>query len=358
MTIQVEQWPVVDRHQWDALVADSDDVWLYHQHRWIEGVSRVHSVETHYFVAVSQGRWIGAFPVQARAFSRKHGRSHQLSSILMGACGPFVHNGLSAKERAQVFQALQQAVLEFASTHHTESLKACLPPLAPGNLQAIRGINPLALAGWRDTSSHTLIADLSKPEDALWSGLAYDARRSVKLARQAGYTVKRVRWAEVLTDYYRIHTENYERTGVKPHPTAYFELIAEMDSQDQCALWMASDCNNQPVAFHNCGRFKDAALYWTGCSETAHLKSGVNYLLFWEALIGAKRDGCQWYEIGEIFPEASNEKQKGLSTFKKKFGGELFRFFKGEWPLSPILVRKTPWASLKQRFQRMMTSSC
>jgi hypothetical protein len=86
----------------------------------------------------------------------------------------------------------------------------------------------------------------------------------------------------------------------------------------------------KPVAFHNDARFKNAAMYHTGCSETLHLRSGINYLLFWEAICGEKVDGLLWYESGEVFPAAKLGKEKGLTDFKSKFGGELHRVFRGE----------------------------
>ncbi len=48
-------------------------------------------------------------------------------------------------------------------------------------------------------------------------------------------------------------------------------------------------------------------------------------------MLGAKEEGFRWYEVGEIFPGTLDEKLKGLSTFKSKFGGELYRFYRGEY---------------------------
>jgi hypothetical protein len=135
----------------------------------------------------------------------------------------------------------------------------------------------------------------------------------------------------MLDEYYRVHVETYHRTGVRPHPRAYFAGIATTIAKDgHAVLWVGRDASNHPVAFHNCARFRDGSLYWTGCCETSHLPSGVNYLLFWHALAGAQEDGCGWYETGEAFPNTDDSKLKGLTLFKAKFGGELYRYYRGE----------------------------
>jgi len=134
--------------------------------------------------------------------------------------------------------------------------------------------------------------------------------------------------------YYDVHKETYLRTGVQPHPKAYFEGIARQSTQHHL-LWVGFDPLGKPVSFHNDARFQHSSLYHTGCSETAHMNSGINYLLFWEAIVGAKADSCRWYEIGEAFLSAAEGKDKGLNGFKSKFGGELHRFFRGELFIEP-----------------------
>jgi GNAT acetyltransferase-like protein len=130
---------------------------------------------------------------------------------------------------------------------------------------------------------------------------------------------------------------------VPPHPRRYFDGIAQhMAPAGFAELWVGVSPEGKPVAFHNDTRFNAASVYHTGCSETAHLDSGVNYLLFWAAMRGAREAGCAWYEIGEIFPAARDGKSRGLTVFKSKFGGELHRYFRGrlaiEQPVTAVEV--------------------
>jgi ubiquinone/menaquinone biosynthesis C-methylase UbiE len=86
--------------------------------------------------------------------------------------------------------------------------------------------------------------------------------------------------------------------------------------------------DGEMVAFRNDARLGEGVLYHTGCSKSDALETGVNYLLVWEAIRGAAHDGFKWYEVGEVFPAATDGKARSLTEFKSRFGGELHRYFK------------------------------
>ena len=93
-------------------------------------------------------------------------------------------------------------------------------------------------------------------------------------------------------------------------------------------LWVARDRAGVPIGFHNDMYFGKGAWYHTGCSTQAALENGANYLLFWEALRGAKASGRRYYDCGEVFPDAGQGKSKGLTFFKTRFGGTARPFVK------------------------------
>ena len=329
MEVSVKQ--SVAPEEWGEMLRASDDVWLYHTLPWLDMTADVYALENWYFVVRDGNAALGAFPVQRMRYSRYARSCDRGYSGLMGSAGPFFRRGLPPRLRGRVLAALTDAILQWARDARVDQVQCSLPPLAASCLANIRGVNPLVPAGWADVSTHSRLSTLSCMESVLWRDLADDARRSVKRAQMSGYTVSREDWRDRLEDYYRVHQETYRRTGVPPHPKGYFEGVASViASQGQAVLWVGRDPEGRPVAFHNDARYRDGSLYWTGCCETGHLESGINYLLFWRALLWAQEDGCQWYEIGEAFPGARSGKEHGLTVFKAKFGGEMFRYFRGE----------------------------
>lgn len=338
--MEITESGVCPLNEWQRLSESSDDVWLFHLPAWVNLTAEVYSLENHYFCAKENGDIIGGIPFQAYKNGRWPLDLPVGYSIFMGSCGPFCPRDLPLKKKIQIFGELTDEIVKWSKANGIYKISCYLPSLSSSSIKNRNGINPLVLSGWTDTSTHTRIIDLAKPEDELLKDLAKDARQQIKKAQSQGYYVKKVNWKSMLDEYYRLHKETYRRTGANPHPYEYFKAIATIAEEGHAQLWACFDRSDKPVAFHNDGRFNHRAQYWTGCSETAHSESGVNYLLFWEAISGSKRDGCEYYDIGEVFPNVRQGKLNGLSVFKSKFGGDIYRYYKGEIVVNPAGVTR------------------
>jgi len=337
--------------RWGQAVAESPDTWVHHLPDWLDHTADVLGLQNQYFVVDAGKQCRGGFPVQLQTTRVAGAVRRSAYGVRLDRAGPFCAGGEGDGARAKILRELCDAVIAWAKETDVEVIRCTLPPLAPSSLQNTRGVNPLVLAGWVDLSTHTRVTDLTQTESDLWSSLSYDARRSVKAARTAGYTVTQLEWGEALPEYYRVHMNTYRRTGAEPYPKGYFEGIARiLAPRGRAVLWGASDPLGRLVAFHNSARYAGGSDYWTGCCETEHLASGVGYLLFWEALLGAKREGCTHYELGEVFPNARDGKLKGLSTFKSKFGGDIYRLYRAE-----VRLKEPPaWATAVRRARRLL----
>jgi hypothetical protein len=313
----------VNAEDWDKIVHASDDGWAFSLSHWLKMVTPIWKMEHLSFAIEENGKLVALMPLH-RIVAEK-----RLSSSGWGHGGPVIAAGVSAVDRSRLWRACFSNVEKIAAQTASDRITLMISPLTDSSLNNRWGVNPLLEIGFDDVSTHTRIVNLSQLESELWFGLAKDARQKIKKAQVGGYSFLRSSWEEMVDAYYRVHSENYQRTGVTPLPKAYFDGIAAKP-ETHAVLWVGFSPGGEPVAFHNDARFGSKALYHTGCSETDHLKSGINYLLFWEAMLGAKADGCAWYETGETFPLAKVGKEKGLTDFKKKFGGEIHRFFKGE----------------------------
>jgi hypothetical protein len=329
----------ITAQEWDDVVYRSDDGWAFSLAAWLETVTPTWNMQNLSFAIRENGKLVAVMPLHWISAEKR------LSSSGWGHGGPVIVTTSSKTDRQRLWGGCWAHAKDIASQFGAKRITVIISPLCQSSLNNCWGVNPLVDVGFADVSTHTRIISLLQSEEALWFGLAKDARQKVKQARSAGYSARRCSWREMVDEYYRVHVENYQRTGVQPHPKAYFEGIAQQSSAHHI-LWVGFSSDGSPVAFHNDARFYSSELYHTGCSETAHLKSGINYLLFWEAILGAKADGCAWYEIGEAFPQAAKGKEKGLTDFKGKFGGELHRLFRGELivpqPQSQLPAVSTP----------------
>jgi hypothetical protein len=308
--------------EWDKVVQSSPDGWCFSLASWLEMVTPIWGMEQLSF-AVSEGEnLVAVMPLHWLP------SAHRLSSSGWGHGGPAVQAQKSSAERSRLWCYCLEHVDKLAAQLGAQQIDVSISPLTLSSIRNEWGVSPLVEYGFQDVSGISQVIDLRLTNDELWAGLKKDARYEIQRAVKAGYSVDVVEWPSFVREYYEVHVENYLRTKVTPHPIEYFQGIADQ-SKRNFVLRVGRAADGAAVAFHNTACFGDGAMYHTGCSRSSHLKSGINYLLFWEAIIGAKSAGQIWYEAGEIYPEARSGKQYGLSMFKQKFGGAPHRVFRG-----------------------------
>ncbi len=312
--------------EWDDLVIHSPDGWTWALTSWRRTILAVErwGLQDHSF-AVSDGhRLVAVMPLQYFP------AGNRMESSGWGLCGPVVANGIEGKYRKKILKTTFQHAEETSCTYGATELRFGAPPVVQRSLDAPWGVNPYAEYGFEDVSTLSRVIDLTSSEEQLWHDCSETARQTVTKARAKGFHVNIVDWRDYLDIYYDVHVETYTRTGVPPHPKKYFQGIAEnMQLIGNTILWCCFTDDGKPVAFHNSCVFANKGMYHTACSLSAYLNDGVNYLLFYEAMIGLKHKGIHWYECGNIFPECEDaqDKRKGLTEFKTKFGGETHHSF-------------------------------
>jgi len=315
------------QQEWDALVCSSPDGWVFSLWGWQELIEAVETwaLEDHSFAFREGRRLLAVVPLQ---YNPSLGR---MASTGWGGSGPIVDGRLSGKSRNKLMGRVIRHCIDLARERGADGFDVSLSPVTATSIASEWGVNPLVFYGLEDCSGLTQVIDLSKSEDELWADLTSDARRQIKQAREAGLDVERVDWGQHLDRYYEMHVATYTRTGVKPHPRAYFAGIAAHTAPSgHSVLWGVRTLSGEFMAYHNAAWLGCGAYYHTGCSTDDPGFSGASYLLFWEAMLGARRAGIRWYDCGTVFPgKTSTEKQKGLSTFKTKFGGQTHRQFYG-----------------------------
>jgi hypothetical protein len=126
---------------------------------------------------------------------------------------------------------------------------------------------------------------------------------------------------------------------VPPHSEDYFGAIWDrFIAKGLARVWVA-ELDGEPVAAENFGIYKGAAVYWTGAANAKGLEVEANSLLQWTAMQWMLDNGIEWYETGEAFPQFHAGKNKGVSDFKKSFGGSLYPYYKGRLSAGTVWER-------------------
>jgi lipid II:glycine glycyltransferase (peptidoglycan interpeptide bridge formation enzyme) len=184
---------------------------------------------------------------------------------------------------------------------------------------------------------NTLTLDLTQEEDALLAGMKQKTRYNIRLAGRKSVTVREGSLHD-LDQLYKMYAETSIRDGFVIRPKAYYQDAWGSFMTLGNAAPLIAEFDGEPIAAIIAYYFGKTAYYLYGMSRTAHREKMPNYLLQWEAILWAKRMGCQTYDFWGA-PHEINEDDRmyGVYRFKLGFGTELVRT-PGAWdyPIKPI----------------------
>ena len=176
---------------------------------------------------------------------------------------------------------------------------------------------------------HTLILDLTMSEEDLLKNMKQKGRYNIKLAAKKGVEIRvsnprnTEQFTKDIDAYYEMLQETTERDGFAGHNKDVYKNMVEILSGQNFAKFYIAEQNNEILAATIITCFKDTSIYYYGVSSNKYRNLMAPYLIQWQAIKDAKKDGHKVYDFLGIAPEnAKNHPWKGVTTFKKKFGGE------------------------------------
>jgi len=168
------------------------------------------------------------------------------------------------------------------------------------------------------------ILSLGKTEDELLTEMRkttrYLIRQALKNPEIEIIKSKDIKNVEVFN---KIYQATVERQNFSPFSLGYLENEFSSFLKDNQILVLLGKYKNEVVAGAMIIFWQNSAFYHQGASLRKFSKIPVNYLLQWEAIKEARNRGLKHYSFWGIAPENNpNHPWKGLSQFKKGFGGE------------------------------------
>ncbi|MEP7103161.1 MAG: peptidoglycan bridge formation glycyltransferase FemA/FemB family protein [Candidatus Dojkabacteria bacterium] len=180
--------------------------------------------------------------------------------------------------------------------------------------------------------------DLSKTEEELFADMKKVARYNIRSSEKAGieifraseeikqYEEPQARQNELINEFYKILEETTKRQGFSSFDLNYFQKQAEVLSLgDQCELFLAK-YNGQYVSGAWVNSSENTISYTHGGSipNPEIQKFGASYLLHWTVIKYAKSLGKKYYNMWGVVPDdVLHAPLKGVSDFKKRFGGQM-----------------------------------
>ena len=236
-------------------------------------------------------------------------------------CGPL----LDYKDKKTVKAAFEK-IAEIAKREKCVFVRV-RPQLlnTPENLQLLTDLglkkSPMHLA-----AEHTVIIDLTKPEDELLANMRRQTRYEVRRAAKQGITVEKSQSEEIFKEFRKVQAATAKRQGFVPPNLK--TLMAEREAfGDNIAIYVAKTNDGKPIAYGMIIKDGKEGDYYEAASTELNRKMPGAYALLWQAMKDLKAEGYERFNLWGIAPAGQpNHRYAGVTTFKTGFGGEVVEY--------------------------------
>jgi peptidoglycan pentaglycine glycine transferase (the first glycine) len=187
----------------------------------------------------------------------------------------------------------------------------------------------------------TILLDLNPEEETLLAGMKEKWRYNIRLAGRKGVQVRVAQTIEDVRAWYALLQTTSIRDQFGIHTFDYYRRAWQIFVPGNQAQLFLAEHEGLLLAGIFVGCMAKQAIYLYGASSNEQRNLMPNYLLQWEAIRWAKRQGASTYDFWGI-PETDdeNEAMAGVYRFKSGWGGRVVRFAGNyEYLYHPLMMR-------------------
>lgn len=194
-------------------------------------------------------------------------------------------------------------------------------------------------------SRQNFIIDITKPSDELLAQMKSKTRYNIRLSEKKDVSIVCSKEQKYIDHFFDLVGATEKRKNVSFHSKEHYEKIIESLSDEQVELFSA-EYGGEIIASNLVTFHRGVATYLHGATSDSHRNIMAPFLLQWKIIEEAKRRGCDWYDFGGVFPDASDSGKKGITRFKLGFAPkEKIYTTKGSYDI--VLI---PWKYKLYRF--------
>lgn len=162
----------------------------------------------------------------------------------------------------------------------------------------------------------TLIIDLNKSDADLLSGMHHKTRYNIKNAEKNGVKIIFSKEDFYLKGFLRCTSHMAGRQGLSVHSESYYKKLLE--NQD---IYLVSALYNDTVIASNIvSLYGQRSVYVHGAFDYEFRQLMAPYLLQWESILWAKKNGALFYDFFGVQGSGANTRAWiGITRFKKGF---------------------------------------
>jgi lipid II:glycine glycyltransferase (peptidoglycan interpeptide bridge formation enzyme) len=178
----------------------------------------------------------------------------------------------------------------------------------------------------------TIVVDLTESESVILGRMKQKARYNIRLAERQGVIVRA--WDDIPAFHQMLH-ETGRRDGFGVHSMQYYGWANQLFGSTGNGQVLVAEYAGRPLAALMVFARGQRAWYFYGASNVEERHRMPTYLLQWEAMRWAKRQGCLSYDLWGVPDEDEATLEDGFEVtkgglwgvyrFKRGFGGQLRR---------------------------------
>jgi peptidoglycan pentaglycine glycine transferase (the first glycine) len=202
------------------------------------------------------------------------------------------------------------------------------PPLEIGERKSAEVATFLDASGFHTAQAiqpaRTIVLDITPGEESLLAHMKDKWRYNLRLAGRKGVQVRAAQTVEDMRNWYRLLQTTGQRDQFGIHTLDYYlQAWSIFVPRRQARLFLA-EYDGQLLAGIFVGLLAKQAIYLYGASSNERRNLMPNYLLQWEAIRWARREGATSYDFWGI-PETDDEDEvmAGVYRFKSGWGGRM-----------------------------------
>ncbi len=321
---------------WDDFCSQSDGAWLLHTSFWLRYTLALFSGEreNQSFAAVENKQILAVCPLIAES-REVYGRPLKEFTYNGEACPlPALKNDMPEKKKKNVSKFVYSSIDESAERLAIDRGTFRYHVLASGYYHSPTPVaNELVCYGYIENNLRTQSIDLTQENDRLFKGMRSGHRQSVNKANElmtfAVYDRGNIS-REVFSAYQKMHEK---AAGRQTRSESTFNMAYELIEQGNAVLCSAA-LDGIVIGYALAFVYKKGALYASACNDPDYKYVPVGHGIQWELICYLKSRGVVRYEVGlQNWPQLHyipSDKERGISKFKRGFGGDSAPVFSGE----------------------------
>ena len=173
---------------------------------------------------------------------------------------------------------------------------------------------------------YSIIIDLTRDEDTLWSEMRRNTRRAIRKAAEKKVKIREVATERDVRSFYEIYASTAERRKFTPYPFSFLDAFRFKLEPKGVAKFFLAWYRGRPIAGILNTIYNGQSVPFIAASLKEYWKLYPNHLLFWHSICWSKVEAkAEIFKLYHLPRSRSAKNGIDYHMFKTSFGGKLVR---------------------------------